>query len=383
MSAMWIERDWKLESIEWVEMPGERKRFAGKNARLGHHGSGVVLRACRIAIAGQYGYGWSKLSEVEAKALIGMPARQLFMEDGRVQPEYRCLECPLLDWLGKLRGKPVYALFAEDAAAASAPFFAVPCYDTSLYFDELDIADEAGAIAHMQAEAQQGKDAGHRHFKIKTGRGARHMELERGTRRDIAVIRAVREVAGPEGKLMIDANNGYNLNLTKRVLEETADVGLYWIEEVFHEDRVLYADLKQWMDKRDIRVLIADGEGQASPSLLDWAFEGIIDVVQYDIMGKGVCNWLELGAKLDAAGVKSAPHCYGGPFGVYAMGHVASAIKGFQFIEWDAMTVPGLDGSRYRLRDGSIEIPNSPGFGLEWDDGYFSRLVSDKGWIAL
>ena len=28
---------------------------------------------------------------------------------------------------------------------------------------------------------------------------------------------------------MIDANNGYNLSITKRVLSETRDVGVFWV----------------------------------------------------------------------------------------------------------------------------------------------------------
>ena len=39
------------------------------------------------------------------------------------------------------------------------------------------------------------------------------------------MIRAVREAVGGDCPLMIDANNGYNLNLTKRVLAETAYLG--------------------------------------------------------------------------------------------------------------------------------------------------------------
>ena len=104
-----------------------------------------------------------------------------------------------------------------------------------------------------------------------------------GTRRDIRVIHAVRAAVGADAPIMIDANNGYNLNLAKQVLEETASAGVYWIEEPFHEDGRLYAAFKEWMAARGIETLIADGEGAASPSLLDWARQGLIDVVQYDI----------------------------------------------------------------------------------------------------
>ena len=69
------------------------------------------------------------------------------------------------------------------------------------------------------------------------------MPLQEGTRRDIAVIRAVRETVGPACVVMIDANNGYNLNLSKRVLRETAEDKIFWLEEAFHEDAILYRTL--------------------------------------------------------------------------------------------------------------------------------------------
>ena len=201
--------------------------------------------------------------------------------------------------------------------------FCAPCYDTSLYMDDLCLDDEEAA-ALIAAEALEGAARGHRAFKIKVGRGAMHMPLEAGTRRDIRVIRAVREAVGSQATVMIDANNGYNLNLTRRVLDETAGARLHWIEEPFHEDGRLYAHLKEWLATHDLEVLIADGEGAASPHLLDWAREGLIDVIQYDIRRPGLTRWLELGPQLDAWGVGSAPHHYGGAYGNYAACHVAA-----------------------------------------------------------
>ena len=78
-------------------------------------------------------------------------------------------------------------------------------------------------------------------------------------------------------------NNGYNLNLAKRVLAETADCQLFWLEEAFQEDPVLYEELRGWMEQERLAVLIADGEVWAPPQLMDWARQGIVDVIQYDI----------------------------------------------------------------------------------------------------
>ncbi len=179
---------------------------------------------------------------------------------------------------------------------------------------------------------------------------------------------------------MIDANNGYNLNLTKRVLAETADCALFWLEEAFHEDNVLYTDLRAWMAEQGLDVLIADGEGQASPTLLDWAQAGIVDVIQYDIFSYGFTPWLALGQRLDGWGVRAAPHHYGRHLGNHYAGHLAAAIEGFTFVEWDEVETPGVDSSAYAVENGQVHIPNRPGFGLILDEERFQHAAMQNGY---
>ncbi len=255
----------------------------------------------------------------------------------------------------------------------------MPCYDTSLYFDDLHLESHDEAAALIAEEALQGVMRGHRAFKLKVGRGARHLSLEEGTKRDILIVRAVREAVGSDARLMLDANNGYNLNLAKRVLSETADCGIFWLEEAFHEDAVLYRDLKEWLAREGLDILIADGEGDASPRLMEWARDGLIDVVQYDIFGHGFSRWLETGHQLDAWGVATAPHHYGTILGNYAACHLAPALRNFRFAEWDEGTITGVSAPGYRIRDGAVEVPESPGFGLELDTAMFDRAIVDGG----
>ncbi|CAG7608949.1 o-succinylbenzoate synthase [Paenibacillus solanacearum] len=379
MSILPIHPDWKVEKIECVTMEGERHRSAGANAKLSTHGKVMKHPVARVTIGGVSGFGWTRIRKEDAAKLIGMRAAELFDIGGAVLPPYRGLDFPLLDWLAKVQNKPVCELFARESG--SADNYRVPCYDTSLYFDELHIADDEAAVRYIQDEAREGADKGHRNFKIKVGRGARHMPLAEGIRRDIAIIRAVREVAGPSGKVMIDANNGYNVNIAKQVLAETADCQVYWIEEAFHEDPVYYGDLKEWIVRENIGTLIGDGEGAGvSPQLLDWAKQGLIDVIQYDILDYTFSGWTELGRSLDRHGLKSSPHNYGRAYGNYVLSHLKAAVGQFQFVEWDAGVMPGIDDSGYRIEDGHVIVPNKPGFGLELDDAYFARLVNEKGW---
>ena len=209
------------------------------------------------------------------------------------------------------------------------------------------------------------------------------MDLEKGTQRDIAILRAIREAVGAEPPMMVDANNGYNLNISKLVLEETAEVRLFWLEEAFHEDAVLYRDLKAWMADKGLETLVADGEGQASPSLMDWARDGVVDVVQYDYFGYGFSRWLETGKQLDAWGARTAPHHYGGHYGNYVSGHLAGAIERFTFVEWDEARSPGLDTSAYRVEEGVVSLPETPGFGLEIEEEAFQRAVKENGFTLL
>ncbi len=369
-----------IARVEVGRLEGRRPRVAGCNARLGEHGIVVQPRLARLTTSdGATGFGACHASREQAEALLHRPLAALFDPQSGVAEDAFPFEFPIWDLMGRLAGEPTHRLTARVNGREPQSGLRVPCYDTSLYFDDLHLAEDAAAVALMVAEARDGYDRGHRAFKIKVGRGARHMEPKAGIRRDIAIVRALRDAVGPDCPLMLDANNGYTLNLTKRVLAETADCRIQWMEEAFHEDEVLYRDLKEWMGREGLSVLIADGEGEASPSLLRWAREGLVDVIQYDIMGHGLTRWLRTGRALDEAGVKSAPHHYGGHYGNYSACHLAPAVAGFTFVEWDEATSPGLNGSGYAIEDGMVSVPDAPGFGLNLEEPAFQAAVQANG----
>ncbi|HWQ15280.1 MAG TPA: enolase C-terminal domain-like protein [Roseiflexaceae bacterium] len=370
----------RIIAAAWGVLEGERPRPAGSNARLGPHGATVRVPLLRLTDEeGVTGFGHCRATPEETRALIGRRLDEVFAPGEGIAEPWLAFDFPLWDLAAHRAGLPVYALAAAEAALHGVPLL-VPCYDTSLYFDDLHLPDDRAAAALIAAEAREGYARGHRAFKVKVGRGARHMPPEEGTRRDIAVVRAVRAAVGPEAPLMLDANNGYTLNLAKRVLEATAGCGIFWLEEAFHEDEVLYRDLKAWLAERGLATLIADGEGPADPRLPDWAREGVVDVVQYDIFERGFTRWLALGRRLDAWGVRSAPHHYGGFYGNFAAGHLAGAVRGFAFVEWDEAHVPGIDTSAYAIVEGQVAIPQAPGFGLELDEERFAHAVAGGGY---
>ena len=370
----------RITRIEAGTLVGRRPREAGGNARLGAHGREVRVPLLRLSTEdGASGFGPGRLDAGQAGATLGAPLDALITAERGVADGAAALEFPLWDLLGCRMGVPVYQLVAQRAGRPVTGPLRVPCYDTTLLIDDLHLDDDAAAAALIAEEARYGHAHNHRSFKIKVGRGAHHMPLEQGTRRDIAVIRAVREAVGADARIMIDANNGYNLNLAKRVLAETADCQLFWLEEAFQEDPVLYEHLRAWMEQERLAVLIADGEVWAQPELMDWARQGLVDVIQYDIFRHGFSNWLRTGAQLDVWGARSAPHHYGRHVGNYVSGHLAAAIERYTFVEWDEVTTPGLDASAYRVEQGQVVIPEAPGFGLALEESVFRNAVAQGG----
>lgn len=372
----------RISSIEWARLEGRRPRNAGSNARLGDHGLIVPVPLARLTTEdGASGFGVCRATPEQVAAVPGQRLDDLFSATQGATALGLPFDYPLWDLAGKRAAQPVYKLVAAINGLTAPSSLRAPCYDTSLYIDDLHLASDEEAAHLIADEAREGVARGHTAFKIKVGRGARHLPLEQGTQRDIAVIQAVRNAVGPAATIMIDANNGYNLNLTKRVLAETADCAILWMEEAFHEDRILYLDLQAWLKAQGLPVLIADGEGQASPTLLDWAQEGVVNVIQYDIFGYGFTPWLALGKQLDAWGVRSAPHHYGGHYGNYAACHLAAAIDNFTYVEWDEATTPGLDATAYRIDEGRVVVPDAPGFGLMLEEEIFQRAVKANGFV--
>jgi L-rhamnonate dehydratase len=377
----------RIARVEWGVLEGTRPRPLGKNARLPEHGAVVRVPLCRITTNdGAQGTGPSWLSEDLARQAVGQPVEVLFSLEAGTGEAWMGLDYPLWDLAGVRAGSPVYLLAGDGAATPGPEPPTVACYDTSLYFDDLlpGAAGAAGAAGArgadiVAAEAAAGYAAGHRAFKVKVGRGARWMSPTAGLDADVAVTKAVREAIGPDCVLLADANNGFTLNGAKEFLDRTADLGLGWLEEPFHEDEVLLEALRAWADRGGLRVELADGETATLDEGRRLAARGLIDVVQADILAASFSRWRLAGASLDAMGAGSAPHHFGLYLGNYVSGHLATAIKGLRYVEWDEARVPGLGAPGYRFAEGCLTLASTPGFGIELDEQAFRGAVRAGG----
>lgn len=339
-------------------------RTVGRHARLGSHGSGGESRIAVLRTDdGRTGWGLVEGGLVEGGAMpvdsvVGRALSELVDDDGVRDPAHLPLDIALHDLLGVVRDQPVHALLGGRGPKR------VEVYDGAIYFDDLDPDDAPRGVDVLLQECRADHALGHRGFKLKIGRGNRWMERAAGDRRDVVVTRTVRD-AFPDARILVDANDGYDLDGFRRYLDAVADVGLYWVEEPFADDADDLAALRAHLDALAPGTRIAEGETRPDvDALLPVAESGAIDVLLMDVMSFGITRWRRLMPRLRAAGVAASPHAWGRPLKTLYAAQLAAGLGGIEIVEGVPGHTDGVDDRGYRFADGAVTVPDRPGFGL-------------------
>ena len=360
----------RIVCIEKVVLRGKRPRTIGHNARLPAHGPDLADPVVRIHTdEGVVGVGWSRVLRKGAEKLIGRRIDELFqLPDGSTEAGHD-VDLVLWDLVARAMGKPLYQLLGAKGSRE------VEMYDGSIYIDDLGASDQE-AVQIFQQEVKSGQEHGYRNFKIKVGRGARWMPPSEGMARDILVVQTVREAAGPDAKILIDANMGNTLNSAKELLAACADIGIHWFEEPFAEDGPLNGALKAFILDNDYDALVADGEFAPPPNFFDLVRQGWIDVVQHDFRMYGLTWWKALAPRLHEWGARCGPHCWGSFIERYAHAHFAASVPNYALLEAAPAEVPGIMLDGWEVRDGMLIVPDTPGTGFDVDSETIKRELA-------
>lgn len=342
----------RLADVRIGELTTRYPRIIGRNARLPVHGIGPTSAMVTLR-TDQGATGWGLLCRRldDPVPFVGMPLDELFdPATGVLTEAAQPLDLALHDLAGAILGQPVHALLG--APTPIAP----PCYDGAIYLDDVHLDDERGRrIVLDNCAADYAR--GFRAFKLKIGRGYRWMEHAAGIRRDIAVTRAVRETY-PDADILVDANDGYDIDDFRDYLAAVADCGLFWIEEPFAENRTDLAELRELKGT----ALVADGESHPDlDQLLEFGAAGLIDVLLMDVVSFGLTPWRRVMPTLREIGVRASPHAWGVPIKSIYAGHVAAGLGNVVAVEG----VPGrCAGITLDVSDGRLRLPAGPGFGV-------------------
>ena len=359
--------------IDRVVLKGTRPRSIGYNARIPTHGPRVSDAAVRVHTdSGAVGVGWSPIGREAAEALVGKRVDELFELPGGAREMDSPIDLPLWDLVAKLNNQPLYKLLGARGSRE------VELYDGSIYIDDLEASDEE-ARDIFREEVASGQEHGYRNFKIKIGRGARWMPIQEGLDRDVLVIHTVREAAGPDAKILIDANMGNTLNTAKEILARCADVGVHWFEEPFAEDRPLNQALKEYIKEEGWQTLVADGEFAPPPCYFDLVRDGWIDVVQQDFRFKGITWWRQTADLIEPWGALCGPHTWGSFVERFHHAHFAASVPHYSLLEAAPVDMPGLILDGWETRDGKLIVPDTPGAGYDLEPDVIEKGVKAEG----
>jgi L-alanine-DL-glutamate epimerase-like enolase superfamily enzyme len=371
-------RKFKITRVTGFTHVGQRPKMAGKNARLDLHGRQTRDAVLRIATdQGIEGIGESRTTPEAARRLIGRTLDEFWKPGAGVESPLGRADHALYDLVGKALNVPAWRLFG-----GRGPEW-VPVYDGSIYFNDLlpEFADRGAA--RLVEEVEMGLAAGHRAFKIKVGRGHKWMDKEAGFRRDVEVVQSIRKRVGKDVKLMVDANNGYDLDGTLRWLDAVGDE-LFFIEEMFPEVVEQDLKLKDFLRRKGWKTLVADGESAREVNHFDpFIAQKALDVLQPDIRALGLTKQWELSRKLPAdSGITLAPHNWGSFLGLYMQAVLARGVSNVLICEQDPSASDLFDVSAFVIKEGKMKVPDAAGCGLVLREDVFDRRYKPAAWTV-
>lgn len=208
--------------------------------------------------------------------------------------------------------------------------------------------------------AEQKLKEGYRAFKLKVGFGQK---------KDMANLRALRDLLGQSVPLMVDANQAWGVEEAIRSGRALSEYMPFWLEEPILADQP--SDC--WLALAgQCPIPLAGGENLRGMEVFEkTVIAGALSVIQPDI-GKwgGFTGCFEVGTLSRRYNRMFCPHWLGGGIGLVASLHLKAAVGGDGFVEVDANPNPLREwlGHPYpKIINGTMRLSGIPGLGVAPD----------------
>ncbi len=273
------------------------------------------------------------------------------------------IDIALWDILGKATGLPVGRLLGGSYRERVQPYCSLLMEQPKEMFDVITTYRERGFTA----------------FKIGWGPFGRAMDHKL----DAAIVRAARDAAGPDAKLMVDAGASdaywpHGLKWALRTADMLAEFDVGWFEEALKPDAI--DDF--CVLRRASPVKIAGGEVLTRrQAFLPWLARGAFDVVQPDVTKVGgISEQRRIAWMAQDFGIQYIGHGWNTALGLAADLQLASAIHDSDLVEYigGSPYVDGILKQPFALdADGYLQIPDRPGLGVELDPDKVARYCDN------
>lgn len=266
-----------------------------------------------------------------------------------------CVDMAVWDALGKYYNVPTYKLLGG-------------CYDRVPIIAIGGYYQEGKGAANIKEEIRYYKSLQMSGVKFKVGRVSVDEDVER--------VRLAREAVGDDFVIVVDANQGWTPAQAIEFARKAAPLNIRWLEEP-----------TGWYDQLEGLRLVREGgqidvtAGQGEISRFgcrDLVVYGRVNILNVDVtIAGGVTEWMKIAHMAEHFHVKMAHH----EEAQVAL-HCLAAIQHSLFVEifpnpkrdpmWFELPV-----EQPRVRDGYMELPQKPGFGIELNTDIIQQYRAD------
>ncbi len=273
------------------------------------------------------------------------------------------IDMAMWDVAGRIAGIPLHRLLGgkrRDRVRAAS----------SIIFDTADLPGIGRQFAELRARGYQVLKGGWGHdLSIAFGRDPR---------RDVAILRTIREAVGEEAEIIVDvvAGAGWTASHAIAMARAFEPYRLFWLEDALPE-----GDIEGWKRLRGTTAtrLCTGEKGWTVPHFRRLIESGALDVIMIDPgRAEGVTGAKKVIDLAADAGISWNAHSWSSALNTAASLHLAAASANVLLLELKPEPSPmqhELVTDPIEMREGWIEVRDSPGLGVTVDEAAVRRYA--------
>jgi len=263
---------------------------------------------------------------------------------GLVTRSVSAIDVALWDLKGKQSGEPVHRLLGGYRNT-------VPTYASGYLWRNYDLDKLESTSADLVSQ-------GFKAMKFRMG-------AENSADKELARAQVIRETVGDAVTLMVDINQGWDINTSISIGKELANYNLYWLEDpINHQD---FEGMAKIADSLDTPIAAGEYHYGIEPFRTQLERRSI-DIVMVDLLRVGgITQWMKVAHMAEAFNLPVVSH-----LATEVLVHCVAACPNGLTVEHMPWTFE-LFTTEPTVVDGELVLPSSPGLGIEFDEDKISH----------
>ena len=263
---------------------------------------------------------------------------------GLVTRSVSAIDVALWDLKGKQSGEPVHRLLGGYRDT-------VPTYASGYLWRNYDLDKLESTSADLVSQ-------GFKAMKFRMG-------AENSADKELARAQVIRETVGDAITLMVDINQGWDINTSISIGKELTNYNLYWLEDpINHQD---FEGMAKIADSLDTPIAAGEYHYGIEPFRTQLERRSI-DIVMVDLLRVGgITQWMKVAHMAEAFNLPVVSH-----LATEVLIHCVAACPNGLTVEHMPWTFE-LFTTEPTVVDGELVLPSAPGLGIEFDEDKISH----------